>query len=316
MRHVDHAHDAEGDGKADGGEQQDRAERKAVPGILHRIPDGETVLNGRDGVGRSLLHRRCRAGWQTREHPHRVLIAALTNRGYGVDLVGIVGVIAKQHDGRARLRQRPLDPCVLLLADGGFERRQCARLVRLEHRLRRIEPLARIARQQRQPAERRVDGSSQPIVDADVIDVRRRIAADWRPGGGVEELVRLVLDVDGLALGAEQQAAILERADDGFGPRAAPRRNFVDASVGLAEVVGGEMGESLFEALAARAVVPATQRLKANSKATRQARQKYIPKFPALVRRGGRCRLPAILHSVCRRHRYEEPPPHFFVTTL
>ena len=38
MRHVDDAHDAEGDGEADGGEQQHRAERQAVPDVLRRRP--------------------------------------------------------------------------------------------------------------------------------------------------------------------------------------------------------------------------------------------------------------------------------------
>ena len=39
MRHVDDAHDAEGDGEADGGEQQHRAEREAVPDVLAGLPE-------------------------------------------------------------------------------------------------------------------------------------------------------------------------------------------------------------------------------------------------------------------------------------
>ena len=41
MRHVDDAHDAEGDGKANGSEEEHRAERKPVPGILQDLPEGE-----------------------------------------------------------------------------------------------------------------------------------------------------------------------------------------------------------------------------------------------------------------------------------
>ena len=41
MRHVDDAHHAERDGKADGGEQQHRTERKPVPGVLRRAPEGK-----------------------------------------------------------------------------------------------------------------------------------------------------------------------------------------------------------------------------------------------------------------------------------
>ena len=49
MRHVDDAHDAESDGKADGGKQQDGAERQAVPDVLHRIPELQLFLNAGNG---------------------------------------------------------------------------------------------------------------------------------------------------------------------------------------------------------------------------------------------------------------------------
>ena len=52
------------------------------------------------------------------------------------------------------------------LGDGLFERRQRARVARFEHRLRGVVALAGIGRQQRQAAERRVDGAAQPVVDA------------------------------------------------------------------------------------------------------------------------------------------------------
>ena len=64
VRHVDDAHDAEGDGEADRGEQQNRAKRKAVPGVLHGGPDGELVLDGGHRVLRGARRRRqaCPAG--------------------------------------------------------------------------------------------------------------------------------------------------------------------------------------------------------------------------------------------------------------
>ena len=46
MRHVDDAHHAEGDGEADGGEQQHGAERQAVPDVLQRLPQGELRVDG------------------------------------------------------------------------------------------------------------------------------------------------------------------------------------------------------------------------------------------------------------------------------
>ena len=60
MRHVDDAHHAERDGKADGGEQQHRAEREPVPGVLHGAPQREPVVDRRDRVGGGALHER---GW-------------------------------------------------------------------------------------------------------------------------------------------------------------------------------------------------------------------------------------------------------------
>ena len=78
MRHVDHAHDAEGDGEADRGEQQHRRSREAVPEILRRAPDHELgVDRGQSRVGGGLDLRigrllvelsRCRfcASWSPR----------------------------------------------------------------------------------------------------------------------------------------------------------------------------------------------------------------------------------------------------------
>ena len=48
MRHVDDAHDAEGDGEADGGQQQHRAERDAVPDVLRRPPRAQRRVDRGD----------------------------------------------------------------------------------------------------------------------------------------------------------------------------------------------------------------------------------------------------------------------------
>src|SRR6202522_3608215 len=79
MRHVDDAHDAEGNGEADGGEQQHRAERKTVPGVLHRLPQCQAILDGTD-CRRGAFHHWGRGGrGQTCEEPERVLVGALAN---------------------------------------------------------------------------------------------------------------------------------------------------------------------------------------------------------------------------------------------
>ncbi|MNU10355.1 hypothetical protein D3C72_2574590 [compost metagenome] len=49
MGHVDDPHHAEGDGEADGGEQQNRAERNAEPDILQGPPDGAFLFEPGNG---------------------------------------------------------------------------------------------------------------------------------------------------------------------------------------------------------------------------------------------------------------------------
>ena len=54
VRHVDDAHDAEGDGEADGGEQQHRRSGEAVPEVLRRAPE-----------------QRAASGWRRAPNPRR-----------------------------------------------------------------------------------------------------------------------------------------------------------------------------------------------------------------------------------------------------
>ena len=126
---------------------------------------------------------------QARQQPERVLIAALRITSTAASLSSSLGVVAGQNDRGARLHQRALDPRILFLGDGGLERRQRACLARLEHRLRGVVALGRVGRQQRERAERRIDGAAQPVVDAHRVDIGRRIAGDRLPGRGVGQLV-------------------------------------------------------------------------------------------------------------------------------
>ena len=71
-------------------------------------------------------------------------------------------------------------------------------------------------------------------------------------GRGVGQLVGVVLEVDRLLFGAEQQLAVLQRANDGRGARIAACGDGVDAGAGFAEIVGGEMGERFVEARGVR----------------------------------------------------------------
>ena len=143
---------------------------------------------------------------------------------------------------------RALDPRVSLLGDGGLESRQRASRARLEHGLRGFVSSAGIVGEQRQSAKRGVDRAAQPIVETHGVKIGRRFAARRLSGGGIGQRAGIVFDIDRLALGAEHQAAVLQGANDGFGSRAAAGGDFLDAGNGLAEIVGGEVGERLVEA--------------------------------------------------------------------
>ncbi len=62
MRHVDDAHDAKGNSKADGRKQQDGTERKTVPDILSGIPESLPLLDMSDGAVECLGKFRLRIG--------------------------------------------------------------------------------------------------------------------------------------------------------------------------------------------------------------------------------------------------------------
>ena len=137
VRHVDDAHHAERDGKADRGEQQHRAERDAVPGVLHRLPDHELAVHARRCASRAAAltvsgHRRRQAG----QRGDRVLPAARPDRRDGAEPVGFAGVVGMQQHGGARFGERPLDALVGFLGERGVQRRQRRGFARLEHRLR------------------------------------------------------------------------------------------------------------------------------------------------------------------------------------
>ena len=172
MRHVDDAHHAEGDGKADGGEQQHRSKRQAVPGILHRRPHRQIALDRGDAVLRALHDARRRIGGQSRQDRKRFLVAARLQHAHGFELFDFGGIRLVENDGGARFAERALDPGIAFLGERRIERRKQHRIARLEHGLRGFQAFFRIGREQRQAAKRGLDRAAQPVVDADLLDDR------------------------------------------------------------------------------------------------------------------------------------------------
>ena len=189
MRHVDDAHHAEGDGKTDRGQQQHRAERKAVPGVLHGRPQRKAASES--PPSRSPLRSRSQrliAG-QSGQQRQRFLIAACLDGGDGFKLFDLGGIGLEQQDRRARLGECQLRGLVGFLRQGAVDHRQHGLVVGLEHRLRRLHPFGRIGRQQRQSAKRRLDDAAQLVVETHRAGAVRH-AGNGGAGRGVDDSCR------------------------------------------------------------------------------------------------------------------------------
>ena len=108
MGHVDHAHLAERDGKADGGKEQDRAEADAVGDVLHEGPEREPLFDGPDARRGNRAQRFRRVGGGERRS-RRVLVSAARELEDGGDALGLRRVGLQQDDGGAgRFQSRGL----------------------------------------------------------------------------------------------------------------------------------------------------------------------------------------------------------------
>ncbi len=244
MGHVDDPHDAEGDGQTDGRQQQDRAQRQAVPEVLQDIPQRQRALDDADRlVGRG-EHRRGRRRRQAGEQRQRVLVAAVADDGDGGELVRFARPAHGEDDGGARLFLHALDVRVLLGGDRLFERRQGGGVAVAEHGFRRGHALGRIGGHQLQLAERGGDGVADPVVDPHLLDIGG-LAGNRRAGGGVD-IARAGLDV-GLAVGREIEGAVLERLDDVERPFVAAGGDGIDGFGGGRIAVSGELGQRIVE---------------------------------------------------------------------
>ena len=246
VRHVDDAHHPEGDGQTNSREQQNRTERQPVPGVLHGRPQREVTLNGRRRIGRGARDRRRLIAGQPGQQRQRFLIAPRLDGGDGLKLFGVGGVFLEQQDRRARLGKRQLRGLVGLLLEGAVDHRQHGLVMGLEHRLRGLDAPGGIGRQQRQTAERGLDGAAQTVVEpyshGAVGDAGNR-----RAGRGVDALAVGLGDIDFLGVGIGHQPAVLERTDDGVGERIAAGGEHADGFFGIGKFVVCEFADRVFE---------------------------------------------------------------------
>ena len=246
MRHVDDAHDAEGDRQPNGRQQQHRTERHAVPGILHRRPHCEVALDRSRRIGGCARDRRRLLTAQPGQQRERLLIAARLDRGDGFKLFGISGVFLEQQDRGARLAECQLRAFVVFLLQRAVDCRQHGFVVRLENRLGGLDAFGWVQRLQRESTERGLHGAAQTIVKPHGGGTIGN-DGDRRAGQGIAALAVGLADVDIFGVGIGGEPAILQRADDGVGTRIAAGRNRGDSLPGVQKFVVCEFRNRVFK---------------------------------------------------------------------
>ena len=177
------------------------------------------------------------------------------------------------------------------------ERRQHARVARLEHRLRRVERRLGSGAISVRPPTAASTHAAQPVVEAHVVEIVGGCALGRLAGRGIEQLAVLGLDEDLLVLGGEQQPRILQRLDHRRGQRIAARGHGVDRVGGVAEIVGGKAGERVFVGAGM-----------GKAGACRQQAESKYERYDAAVKNTHCNRSRHLLRQVWRR-RASPPPP-------
>ena len=174
MRHVDDAHDAEGDGKADGRQQQHGAERDAVPDVL-------AARSSRRAWSR------CRRSRYGRPAPPRPGLAAAPARTGSTSRLPVAASVLIAASFSVIRTVGAEERCGLRQLQRGLHRSDrfpCARASSIAGRAlasrdlstacAASEPLGRIGTRQRGAAGRRLDGAAQRIVDLDLGELALR----------------------------------------------------------------------------------------------------------------------------------------------
>ena len=165
MRHVDHTHDAERDGQARRGQEQDRAERQAVEQRLavaeQLLPELDLADCRGDGRGDGGAGRGRRG-----DDAPGLSVAAVTQRGDGGQ-GRVVRTRRGQGDGGAGLLHRAADVRVLFGVDRAVEGGAVGRVAGVEHGFGGGGAQGRVGREQAQRPDRGVDGAADIIVEPD-----------------------------------------------------------------------------------------------------------------------------------------------------
>lgn len=167
MRHVDDAHDAKGNSKADGRKQQDGTERKTVPDILSGIPESLPLLDMSDGAVECLGKFRLRIGARRIQDRQCGTVAIILQELRRLELV-IERAGGCQKCCSLRLLQKCTNCAILFLTKCCFNRVQCVRIGACSDNFSSVKALRPVCTHQRQPAKSRSNRAADRIVDLDL----------------------------------------------------------------------------------------------------------------------------------------------------
>ncbi len=169
MRHVDDAHDAEGDRQPDRRQEQHRAERQPVPDVLRIAPEFDLPVDRGDAaLGPGLQRRVLGAAGEGGKQRARVPVAPRRDDVDRFRLLG-GGPVGFEDGGRTRLLEAGLHLRHAFRRDRLVERRDLLRIGAVEQRVGGGEPPGGILRPQRQRAERVAHGDADRILDLDLL---------------------------------------------------------------------------------------------------------------------------------------------------
>ncbi|MNS87760.1 hypothetical protein D3C72_1217150 [compost metagenome] len=180
MRHVDDAHQAEGNGQAQRGQQQHAAQADAVKEVTRPFDGGQMAVDLLERRGRRVAHGRIGLRVdavallrQRGQHGAEGGVACFAQYLHGMQTLGGVG--AFQFQVGLRDQQRIAHGLILFSGQCLFKHGQARRVARLLQAARGIQAFVRLVREQARSRQRGLDGAAQAVVDADGAGTRRQI---------------------------------------------------------------------------------------------------------------------------------------------
>ena len=190
MRHIDHAHQPEGDGQPQRRQQQHAAQAQAVEEIACPFDGGQAAVDAAQRVGGGLAHAGVGFGigavallHQGRQHGTERGVVTAAQQFHGMTPRGRIGAL--QFQPGLRDLQRGAHGRVAFRGQRLRDQGQPRGIVGLLQAARGGEPRAGIGRVQLRAGQRCLDGAAQAVVDADGRGSRRQVqrGAAGRVGG-------------------------------------------------------------------------------------------------------------------------------------